>query len=129
LKGGSLTLRVTHQDYVSKELPNVNPDAASASQGLVIALETGGEIVGTVVDGAGQPRANMPVYLIGSASATNQTARTDRSGQFQFRGVPAGAYTVKAHQFGVPGQSTTEQAEKAVQISSGGREEVVLSIQ
>lgn len=128
LKGGNLTLRVTHQDFVSRELPNVNPDAASSSQGLVISLETGGEVLGTVVDGRGQPRSNMPVYLIGSSASSNQTAKTDRTGQFQFRGVAAGAYTVKAHQFGVPGQSATEQAEKALELPNGGRQEVVLTI-
>jgi hypothetical protein len=129
LKGGNLTLRVTHQEYLSKELPNVNPDTARSSRGLVIPLETGGEIVGKVLDSAGKPRANVPVYLIGSDSASNQTARTDGSGQFTFRGVAAGAYTVKAFQLGVPGKSATEEAEKTVKVASAGREAVVLTLE
>jgi uncharacterized GH25 family protein len=128
LKDGNLTLRVSHRDYVSQEYADVNPSIVNRSQGLVLGLNVGGEIVGTVLDPSGKPWANMPVYLIGDSAAANQTAKSDRQGRFQFRSVPPGAYTVKAHRFGVPGESGTVSAETTVQMTSGGTFDVVLAV-
>jgi hypothetical protein len=129
LKGGNLTLRVTHPGYVSEELKSVNPDVAAQSQGLVVALETGGEIQGTVLGRDGKPRARMSVYLISDDSSKNQTARTDQNGNFRFSGVPSGVFTVKAHQFGVSGESRTEQGEAVVNMAAGATQEVQLSLE
>lgn len=129
LKGGTLTLRVSHTGYVTQDVPNVNPDVVSTSQGLVVALEAGGEIRGTVLDPGGAPLSDMTVYLIGQDSAKNQQVKTDQRGKFQFFGVPSGAFTVKAHRFGVSGESRTVQGEQAVEMVPGARREVVIPVE
>jgi hypothetical protein len=129
LKGGSLSLRVTHSDYVTAKLEDVNPDIVEKSQGLVVELEVGGEINGVVLDKAGKARSSMPVYLIGQDATTNQSASSDREGRFRFSGVPSGTYTVKAHKFPQPGQGVAEQAESAVEVASGQASEVSLQLE
>lgn len=131
LKGGPLTLRVSHKDYVTKEFTDINPDVIERSQGLLLSLDVGGEILGTVLDSRGAPKADMPVYLIaggGSNPSQNQSGKTDRSGRFSFAGVAPGTYTVKAHRFGVPGESPTEDGQTTVEMTSGGRFEVTLTV-
>ncbi|MGQ9591181.1 MAG: carboxypeptidase regulatory-like domain-containing protein [Planctomycetota bacterium] len=131
LKGGPLTLRVSHKDYVTKEFTDVNPDVIERSQNLTLSLDVGGEILGTVLDSRGAPKADMPVYLIaggGSNPSQNQSGKTDRNGRFSFAGVAPGTYTVKAHRFGVPGESPTEDGQTTLEMTNGGRFEVTLTV-
>jgi protocatechuate 3,4-dioxygenase beta subunit len=128
LKGGNLSLRFSHPEFVTLKRDDINPDIAERSKDLEIALEKGGEIVGQVVGGDGQARGGMPVYLIGGSPGRNQTQQTDSDGRFHFGSVASGSYTVKAHKFG-KGNAQAEQAESPVEMSAGKSVEVVLTVE
>ncbi len=128
LKGGTLSLRTTHDGYLSHKIDDVNPDLADKSQDLVIELEQGGEITGIVYDNQGKPRSGINVYLIGEDSSSNQTQPTDKTGRYRFQAVQAGSFTVKAHKFGSAG-SGAEQAERSVVITSGSIESADLQLE
>ena len=127
LKPGNLSLRVSHTGYITRKVDEVNPEDATGSQNLVIELESGGEITGTVLDKEGKPRSGMPVYLITGDSSTNQTAQTDSKGRFRFSGVPSGSHTVKAYKFGSEG-AAAEGAEQTVELGVGDTSEVSLHL-
>ncbi len=127
LKGGNLTLRVKHSDYVEEKV-TANPDVAAQSRDLVVQLSRAGEISGTVLNPDGQPRANMQIYLIGDDPAGNQRARTNSEGKFTFRSVIPGEFTVKAHEFGQGENEPIEAAEVRVSIGSGQSQTVLLQL-
>ncbi len=128
LKGGALTLRVSLDGYVSRKVDDVNPDVADKSQGLVIEIDQGGEINGTVFDAEGKPKAGMPVYLMSEDASANQTQQSDREGKFRFVGVTSGRFTVKAHKFGTV-TGGAEQAENTVELSPGSVQTVDLQLE
>lgn len=128
LKSGNLSLRITHEGYLSRKLDDVNPDDSSKSQDLVIELEQGGEISGTVYDSNATARAGIDVYLIGEDASTNQTQRTDKAGLFHFQGVASGTFTLKAHKFG-SAEGGQEQAEVSVEVSPGSSQSVDLQLE
>jgi hypothetical protein len=129
LKGGALSLRILHDSYVSRKIDDVNPDVADKSQDLVIELDQGGEIIGSVLDQAGKPLAGMNVYLIGEDTSANQTQPTDKTGKFHFMGVTSGTFTVKAHRFGTVENGGPVQAEATVDLAPGETEEVNLQLE
>ncbi len=126
LKGGSLTLRVKHTDYVEAKA-TANPDVVAESRELVIELTRGGEITGTVFGPGEQPRRNMQIYLIGDDPRSNKRARSGRDGQFTFRSVVPGSYTVKALEFAQEGRPV-EEVEVRVDIGPGQTRTVVLQL-
>ncbi|MBI4602943.1 MAG: carboxypeptidase regulatory-like domain-containing protein [Planctomycetes bacterium] len=128
MKGGAVTLRVTHPDYVARKVDDVNPDVAEKSQDLVIEMDQGGEITGIVLDADGKPRAGISVYLISSDTSANQTTQTDKDGTYRFQGVSSGTFTVKAHKFGTAGGGP-EQAESTVEMSPGATLDVQLQLE
>lgn len=128
LKGGSLSLRISQDGYVTSTVNDVNPDSAPSSQNLVLELSQGGEITGQVLGADGKARAGMTVYLMGEDPGTNASTATDRDGRFRFQGVPAGNFTVKAHRFGTQG-APAEQAESPVALGSGDVQQVVLRVE
>jgi hypothetical protein len=78
LKGGALSLRISHDGFVTRKVDDVNPDVAEKSQDLVVELDQGGEITGTVFDSEGKPRAGMSVYLIGPEATSTDAADRQR---------------------------------------------------
>jgi hypothetical protein len=66
-------------------------DGARHTRGLVVGLERGGSIRGTVRDDAGQPVAGASVALIGCRGRCPMVAQTAQDGRYHLRGVPPGA--------------------------------------
>jgi len=129
LKGGNLSLRVSHPGYVTRRIPRVNPDSASAAQNLTLELDQSGEISGVVVDSTGKARVSMSVFLMGGGRrGKNQRTQTDRQGRFRFSEVGAGTFSVKAHKFGSSGAANV-YAEISVQMAAGQKKEVKLQLQ
>jgi uncharacterized GH25 family protein len=128
LKGGTLSLRISHDDHVTRKVDDVNPDIAEKSQGLVVELDEGGSISGVVLDPDGNPKAGIGVYLISADQSQNQQVHTDKEGRYSFQGVAPGSFTVKAHKFGAGG-AAPEQAESVVDLPTGGRKTVDLQLE
>ena len=128
LKSGNLALRFSHEVYVGHRIDDVNPDVPEKSRDLQIVLDKGGEISGMVIDKEGQPRAGMPVYLIGSDAGSNQTMQTDEEGRFHFGSIPTGTFTVKAHKFASVAGQKPEQADEQVEMVPGAAFEVTLQL-
>ena len=53
-----------------------------------------GDVSGTVIDPQQSPIAAAKITLLSRSSAYSQTSQTDDAGQFSFRAVPIGEYTV-----------------------------------
>ena len=79
-----------------------------------------GRIVGRVTDDAGNPVAGARVTLApADSSQPPRTATSGETGGFEFRGLPAGSYTVRAS---VPGQRSRELR---VELEPGARRTVI----
>ncbi len=128
LKGGELTLRIRHPEFVTIEV-KANPDLESDSQDLEISLERGGQVSGTVLEPDGTSRANVQVFLIGSDPSMNQSLRTDQQGRFSFNNVVPGDYSVKAHVYASGADRKLRVAEASLTVTSGGGRDVVLELQ
>lgn len=128
LKGGNLTLRVSHPGYVTHRVKKVNPGSAAVAQNITVELDQSGEISGVVVDTEGQAKVSMSVFLMGSRQGRNQRTQTDRQGRFSFFGVGAGTFAVKAHKFGSSGTASVH-AEISVDMAPGQIKEVELQVQ
>ena len=128
LKSGNLSLRISHEGFVTQKINDVNPNDATRARNLTVSLDRGGAITGTVVDKSGQARTGMPVYLIGASADSNQTMKSDAEGRFHFDSVPPGAFTVKAHNFGGAGRKA-EVGEVRLEMTSGGTLEVVIEVE
>jgi len=124
LKDRVLSLDVTHIDFASERVSSVDPRVGAKSQNLLIELEQPGRIIGTVVDAAGNPAKGMPVYLVAKGKGSkNDSQNSDARGDFQFRKVNSGAYTLRAHRFGKAG------AQVDVEVFSGDTVEVRLQLE
>jgi TonB-dependent SusC/RagA subfamily outer membrane receptor len=74
------------------------------------AAQIGGTIRGSVIDAATQrPLANARMILVGQ----NREARTNEQGQYEFRGIDPGQYTVRATFIGY------DRGEDVVSVSTG----------
>ena len=60
------------------------------------AAQEPGRVVGRVTDGAGNPVKGAVVELVADAGGARVTASSGETGGFEFAGVAAGAYTLKA---------------------------------
>jgi hypothetical protein len=60
------------------------------------ALRSSGELIGLVLDAAGQPMAQVEVYIAG----TDRVARSDTRGRWRFADPPAGPHVVVARRSG-----------------------------
>ena len=101
LRGGSVTLTVSHKDFIATTVDGIDVNDALESRNIMVELGPGGEVVGTVVDGDGQPRTALDVYLTGTGTlqrdtSVNQRSKTDAQGHFNFRSIRAGQYRVTA---------------------------------
>jgi hypothetical protein len=65
-------------------------DGAARTAGVVVGLERGASIRGTVRDDAGQPVAGARVALVGCRGRCPMGTTTDAEGRYELRGVPAG---------------------------------------
>lgn len=104
LKGGKVTLLVSHRNYVQTKLEDVDSNDSFTSRDLSIILSSGGEISGVVLGVNGRPRKNMNVYLTGLGelardSSVTQRTKSDQKGKFYFNGLVEGGYRVTAHDF------------------------------
>lgn len=127
LKDGVVTLEVSHADFVRKRVTGVDPKIAERSRNLVIELERGGEITGSVLGRGQKPLKGINIYLVGKGEdgeAGNQTTTSDGAGAFRFLGVHPGLYRVRAHKFGNPPISS----EVEVQMAAGGSQQVALEL-
>ena len=67
---------------------------------LEISLETGGQIVGTIVSDTGDPESGVPIRLFDSQGRQVRDTQSINQGIWTFRGVPAGTYYVQARSSG-----------------------------
>jgi protocatechuate 3,4-dioxygenase beta subunit len=124
LKDRVISLDVTHVEFASERVSSVDPRVGAKSQNLLIELEQPGQIIGTIVDAAGKLAKGMPIYLVAKGKGSkNDSQNSDANGEFQFRKVSSGAYTVRAHRFGKAG------AQVDVEVFSGDTVEVRLQLE
>ncbi len=65
-------------------------------EGLVIPLETGGQIAGTIVSDTGDPEFGVPIRLFDTQGRQVKETESYDQGIWAFRGLPAGTYFVQA---------------------------------
>lgn len=59
-----------------------------------VALQSGGRLVGQVVDGESVPQAGVPLAVVSNGEAIAK-ATTDSEGRFEVRGLTAGVYSIQ----------------------------------
>ena len=99
LAAGTHLFTATSEIYAASPELDVELDGKAASTGIVVHLDYGGQLVGTVVDAEGKPVGDATVLLdweapqgrFGSLDATS-----DADGKFSFLGTPFGTYRVWA---------------------------------
>ena len=80
-------------------------DSSTSIQGIDFQLAHDAVIRGTVIDGAGKPVGDLSVTAVRQEKAANESghlpilyaSRTDSSGQFVLKGLPAATYLVCAN--------------------------------
>jgi len=97
LPAGEYHIAVDHPDYVfATANPVIEEDQA---QELVIDLDRGGRLEGTVTDSAGRPLEGTHVYFLDPKRAApighNLEAHTDVSGNYRISSIPVGLYDVR----------------------------------
>src|SRR5690606_30458384 len=122
LKEGNVTLEVAHAAFGTVRQAGVNPQLAESLE-ILIEMERGGIIEGTVLDVNGRPVDGMWVYL----GTDNRRTPTNDRGQFTFANVTPGRHTVKAHKF-VPNRLPI-MAEQEVYVEAGGSVAVDLRVE
>jgi hypothetical protein len=96
------------QDYkrdASAEAAFLRVDSSASIRGIDFQLAHEAVIRGTLIDGAGRPIGDLSVTAVRQKSAANESgrlanvyaARTDGSGQFVLKGLPAATYRVCAN--------------------------------
>jgi uncharacterized GH25 family protein len=125
LKGGPVTLNVTAKGYVNQKVENIDPNYSNARL-IAVTLDVGSEIVGSVVDSAGNVKSGVSIYLRSSERPDlNQRTATNSEGQFKFSGLAAGNYTVTAQALGAPpGQNASVE----VPLGAGVEQPVELQV-
>ena len=110
LRDGAVTLEVSHDDYSVQRIEDVTGD-----EDLVVELGAGIEISGTVRDADGNPLSGMTVYLMTKGGgAAGKTAKVGAGGGYNFKGVAAGTYTIKAHKFQPGGKNLMTETEVTI---------------
>ncbi len=97
LPAGEYHIAVDHPDYV---FATANPVIeADKAQELVIDLDQGGRLEGTVTDSAGRPLEGTHVYFLDPQTAApighNLEAHTDVSGNYRILSIPVGLFDVR----------------------------------
>jgi protocatechuate 3,4-dioxygenase beta subunit len=83
------------------------------------AAQEPGRVVGRVTDGAGNPVKGAAVELVADAGGARATATSGETGGFEFAGVAAGAYTLRAEGAGFSAHTSR------VTVGAGERRTVI----
>jgi protocatechuate 3,4-dioxygenase beta subunit len=94
LPAGALTVKADHPEYSSTEL-NVQVDAETEPEEVVLVLSRGGAIEGTVRGAEGQPLHGISIMITrGMMAGEPSQALTDEAGHYVFERLAPGSYTV-----------------------------------
>lgn len=85
----------------------------------IAAAQEPGRVVGRVTDGAGNPVKGAAVELVADAGGARTTATSGETGGFEFAGVAAGAYTLRAEGAGFSAHTSR------VTVGAGERRTVI----
>jgi protocatechuate 3,4-dioxygenase beta subunit len=117
LPAGTFTASASSDRHRAGPDLTVELDGKTARTDIVVRVETGGQLVGSVVDGAGKPVAGAQV------NADGRESTTDAAGRFELLGLEPGSYDVIA-------QADTRSSRTAkVSVTDGGRAEVRLVLE
>lgn len=106
LAAGKYELKAASEAFTETEPIVVELDGVHDRSGVVVRVETGAQLVGTVVDDKGKPVSGARVGITMESRRWSNSEKTDASGRFAFIGIPPGSYVVAANS---ATQSTTRQ--------------------
>ena len=122
LKGGKMRVKASFEGFVTTQSDSFDPNELDGD--LVLTLERGSSIMGTVVDGRDRPVPKISVYLTGES--VNDRTVTDEQGRFEFTGLPGGRYTVRTFTFKSANRKPPKEAIEKVDLPAGETLELIL---
>jgi hypothetical protein len=96
LPPGDYGIYIEHEDAIPYSAETAVASGQTAE--IVVELQGGGRVYGTVTDRAGKPVPDTMVFLLDEASKlppTSAYVRSDEKGQYALKGVPPGAFGVR----------------------------------
>jgi hypothetical protein len=99
LPAGSFQLRVPSKTHAASASVFLELDGATPREDVIVRVEQGAKLVGSVADRSGQPLARPFIVSMSARSEQREElgGRGDERGQFELVGIQAGTYEVFAH--------------------------------
>ncbi|MEW6743608.1 MAG: carboxypeptidase regulatory-like domain-containing protein [Planctomycetota bacterium] len=120
MRQGETALRVTAAGYASRTLRNVLPVSGGAGEPLVVRLEKGGRIEGSVKTIYAAPSTTIKVLVRELGSQDGLASYVDTKGRFGFDNVPAGRVEVVLNdEYYWQGFPDVEPQVRQVEVRSG----------
>ncbi len=94
LEGGKLQINVSHNDYLTLSVANIDAKKSTTSDLGVLAMSRGAIIEGYVLDASDEPVPNVLVMASDAMGSTMRRENTDADGFFSVSGMPPGTYNV-----------------------------------
>lgn len=119
LERKSYTVRVRNRNYISRPSAPVEALPPEEARPIVIRVLTGGSLSGRVTEaGSGAPLSGVHLQLIPAGSETGKSSISRAQGEFSFRGLEGGEYTLKARLWQDPYGDF--RLEKKITVEPGG---------
>lgn len=119
IEPGSYEVAATADDYLPASLPGLELGPRERRGGIVLRLQTGAVLEGTVVDEEGRPLPQVALFVDPTASALSTLAAagaaTDASGRYRLGGLAAGEATLHLMVDGFPRETHTIEIRPGVQ--------------
>ncbi|MBK8978470.1 MAG: carboxypeptidase regulatory-like domain-containing protein [Planctomycetes bacterium] len=94
LADGTYRFTARHPDLAKASAQDVAISAERATDGIVIEIDAGGAVEGTVTGRGGQPLADALIVALSIQAGSLESASTDRLGHYRIEGLAPGQYVV-----------------------------------
>ena len=112
------SVRLNENGYISDWVSGVEAVSPGNARPITLSVFPGASLSGRVVDaGTGSPLAGIDIRLFPSGSKRGEYKSTDEDGKYEFRGLEAGEYILKAKFWYDP--YSDYRIEKKVEITAG----------